>query len=318
MNSSASDKNYSMPIKDSPFRLENGEPYKRWRETKLDNYPADAKEITVSVNDPFRVTQDEVNEITALCAKTNMAIYTGADGYGDDKQALLQFGRCLGLNRIDGSLTTGADGVTELSVSGAGGKGDYIPYTNRSLGWHTDGCYLPGPRPVRGFVLHCVQAAAEGGESFLFDPEIAYIRLRDENPDFIAGLMLPDALTIPANIGPGGEQIRPETAGPVFSTGPETGALHMRYTARKRHVAWHPDSRISDALDFLDSLLDDGREPVFRLRLEPGWGIVCNNVLHGRTGFADESGPDQKRLLYRLYYNDRVAAPRTAKASNLQ
>jgi len=38
-------------------------------------------------------------------------------------------------------------------------------------------------------------------------------------------------------------------------------------------------------------------------RLESGWGLVSNNVLHTRTGFTDGTVP---RLLYRARYYDRV------------
>jgi hypothetical protein len=41
---------------------------------------------------------------------------------------------------------------------------------------------------VRGLILHCVQSAATGGENQLLDHEIAYILLRDENPDHIRAL----------------------------------------------------------------------------------------------------------------------------------
>ena len=54
-------------------------------------------------------------------------------------------------------------------------------------------------------MLHCVSPAADGGENGLLDPEIAYLRLRDENPEFIRALMAPDAMTIPANTEEGGE-----------------------------------------------------------------------------------------------------------------
>lgn len=297
---------------DSPFRLDDRESYRRWRAAKLENYPAGAAALMVGIGDPLRPTAAELNEITALVAKTNMAIYTANPGAGDEKSALLNFCGALGLHRITAPPTAAASddngGIAELSVSEGGVKGDYIPYTDRPLGWHTDGCYTAGADPIRGFVLHCVRAAARGGGSFLLDPEIAYIRLRDEDPDFIAGLMLADALTIPANIE-NGVEIRPRRTGPVFSTDPQTGALHMRYTARKRHVAWRRDARISGARDILDRLLDGGADHVFRLRLEPGWGLVCNNVLHGRTGFTDGTVAGQKRLLYRLYYNDRVSPP---------
>ena len=44
---------------------------------------------------------------------------------------------------------------------------------------------------------------------------------------------------------------------------------------------------------------------IFRLKLEPGMGLVCNNVLHDRTGFDDD--PEQPRLLYRARFLDRVS-----------
>jgi len=40
-------------------------------------------------------------------------------------------------------------------------------------------------------------------------------------------------------------------------------------------------------------------------RLESGWGLVSNNVLHTRTGFTDGDVP---RLLYRARYSDRIEA----------
>ena len=46
---------------------------------------------------------------------------------------------------------------------------------------------------------------------------------------------------------------------------------------------------------------------VLRVRLEPGMGLVCNNVLHGRAAFVDD--PAQPRLLYRARYLDRMRAP---------
>ena len=46
--------------------------------------------------------------------------------------------------------------------------------------------------------LHCISPARVGGENALMDPEIAYILLREENPDFIRALMHPQAMEIPA------------------------------------------------------------------------------------------------------------------------
>ena len=74
------------------------------------------------------------------------------------------------------------------------------------------------------------QTAAEGGDNELLDHEIAYIRIRDQNPEWIRALMAADAFTIPSNTE-GGEQIRPDHGGPVFSVSPADG----RCTCAIRH-----------------------------------------------------------------------------------
>ena len=49
--------------------------------------------------------------------------------------------------------------------------------------------------------------------------------------------MRPDAMTIPANVEESG-RARPDNPGPVFFVDPRSGALGMRFTARKRNVVW--------------------------------------------------------------------------------
>ena len=43
---------------------------------------------------------------------------------------------------------------------------------------------------------------------------------------------------------------------------------------------------------------------IFKVRLDAGQGIICNNVLHNRSGFTDDE--KQKRLIYRARYYDAV------------
>jgi hypothetical protein len=90
----------------------------------------------------------------------------------------------------------------------------------------------------------------------------------------------------------------------VFSVDQASGALHMRYTARTRSIVWKDDSPTRAAVAFLEQLLSGDSEHVFRLTLAPGMGLVCNNVLHDRSGFVDD--PQAPRLLYRARYLDRV------------
>ena len=106
---------------------------------------------------------------------------------GEDKAPVRQLGQQLGLERLDDNLCSDDDSITSLKVVGKSREGEYIPYTNKRLNWHTDGYYNRPDRQIRGVILHCVQPAAAGGESALMDHEIAYIQLRDENPDIYTG-----------------------------------------------------------------------------------------------------------------------------------
>ncbi len=288
----------------SPFLLENESAYQAWRNRKLENYPASAAQLIVEVGDPRKPTPVEYAAIMQICRKTNMAIYAGRTGADPDKDIPRRLGQHLGLARLDSNMLADEDGVTSLKVVESAPRQGYIPYTNRPIKWHTDGYYNRQERQIRGMILHCVQSAAQGGENALMDHEIAYLLMRDENPDLIRALMQPDAMTIPARIEEDGVA-RPDETGPVFSVHPESGDLHMRYTARTRSIAWKQDAATVAAVAFLENLLGSDLPYIYRARLEPGMGLICNNVLHDRAGFNDDES--HRRLLYRARYYDRIA-----------
>ncbi len=144
-------------------------------------------------------------------------------------------------------------------------------------------------------------------KTVLLDHEIAYLRLRDQNPDYIRALMQPDVMTIPARTD-GDTVARAENVGPVFSVDAATGDLHMRYTIRGRNVVWKDDPLTREALAALGDWLEGDSTYIFRGKLEPGMGLVSNNVLHDRSGFTDTQ--DHRRLLYRARYMDRTAGTR--------
>jgi len=152
-------------------------------------------------------------------------------------------------------------------------------------------------------ILHCVAPAREGGATALMDPDMAYIALREANPDGVRALMASDAMTIPERAGDG-SAARAAQPGPVFSVTHAGTVLHMRYTARTRSIEWKPDAATRAAAAFLEQLLASDAATLFRTRLEAGMGIVCNNVLHDRSGFVDD--PQCPRLLYRARYLDRI------------
>ncbi len=281
----------------------NESAYRRWREQKLLDYPTDIEQLVVEIRNPVQLSEVEREAMLLRLHKSNMVIFAGPGGDGPDKAISRQLGAQFGLLSLDKNTGADDDGVTSLEVSSDTWHKQYIPYTNRPIHWHTDGYYNELTRQVYGLQLHCVRAAAEGGENSLIDHEIAYILLRDRDPALIEALMREDAMMIPENRLD--DRIdRPDRSGPVFMAGPG-GALHMRYTARKRNVVWREDTLTQMAVNALDEILNADSSFIYRATLQPGQGLICNNVLHDRSGFSDDS--EAPRLLYRLRYFDRVA-----------
>jgi alpha-ketoglutarate-dependent taurine dioxygenase len=287
----------------SPFFPGNDIAFQRWRACKLGDYPRSAADLVVKIKDPGELDATEFRAIHARCCKANMAIYEVTSGELADKRQLRDLGRQFGLRNLDNNLRADEDSITTLRVVPAGERTHYIPYTNRPLNWHTDGYYNTPEEQVRGVVMHCVSMSAEGGDNLYLDHEIAWLLMRDENPDYIVALMQPDAMTIPANVENGAE-IRPAQSGPVFSIEPQSGALHMRYTARTRSIHWKQDKITRLATGFLTELLASDSAGIIRHRLHAGQGIICNNILHRREAFIDDAATGRERLLFRARYQN--------------
>ena len=290
----------------NPFDLTDVRSYQAWRESKLAAYPLSAKELLTPIENPLKLSSAEQRSILASCRKANMAFYEFSDPPGSIKEAIRTLGHQFGLDRLDNNLRADEDSITSLHIKADVQGNHYIPYTNRPLNWHTDGYYNRQDEQVRGIVMHCESEPATGGDNLFIDPEIAYILLRDENPEYIAALMQLEVMTIPPNIEEGVE-IRPRQTGPVFSVQPSTGALHMRYTARTRSIEWKDDRNTRRATGFLTELLNSDSACIVRHRLHAGQGIICNNVLHKREAFTDDLETGKQRLLYRARYHDRIA-----------
>ncbi len=293
----------------SPFDLDSDAAYRAWRSRKLAAAPVSAGELLVPVEDGFRLSEAELDAMHRALARANLAIYELAEARGADKLMIRQLGRQFGLERLDDNLCADEDSITSLTVVEQRSQGEYIPYTNKRLNWHTDGYYNRLERQIRGVILHCVQPAAQGGESAFLDHEMAYIELRDQDPALIRALMAPDAMTIPANVQ-NGWLLRPEQSGPVFSVD-AAGHLHMRYSARTRNVVWRDDVATRAAVEALLNLFRPDSPFILRHRLKSGQGVLTNNVLHCRTAFEDDAQRGQTRLLYRARYYDRVVDLRT-------
>lgn len=298
-----------MTINHSPFSLlpEAEASYQQWRAWKLSICPKTANELLIPVDNPFDLSDKEKTSIGNCFLRANMAIYS-INNRSDftDKKIVETLGQEFGLTRLDNNLGSDSDNITSLQVIEGGRKQGYIPYSNLKLSWHTDGYYNLPEEQIRGVILHCAQKAAEGGENALLDHELMYIHLRDQDPAYISALMKPKVLTIPPNIE-NGVEIRGSQSGPVFSVDKNAGALHMRYSARKRNIIWADDEITTRAVNAIDDFLASDTPWILRHTLEPGQGLICNNALHNRTSFKNDEANGYERLIYRGRYYDRLS-----------
>jgi hypothetical protein len=252
----------------SVFHPHNAAARERWRARKLAARPRDAAELVVQVRDPHALTRAEREALLARCVRANMAIYA-SERAAQGPAAALAIARQLGLASPQREARAESGGVA------------WIP-------WHTQGC--------RARLLHCLRAPQEGGELALMDPELACLMLHDEGRVFVEALMQPDAFVTRA-----GE------ASSVFAIARATGDLSMRFSARRGEVAWKRDAVVSEAAARLARLLERDASCVLRLRLEPGMGLVCNDVLQMRAMSA--GAPD---LALHATFDDRIGGTQVA------
>lgn len=297
------------------YLLKETQLYEVWREQKLNHYPKCANELIIELNNPIKITDNELKGLQANCAKANITLYRCINNDQNNKQLVITLAQQLGLQQLDANVCSDEDCISVIQDSGQdqninNSKTHYIPYTNKALNWHTDGYYNSNQQRINAFLMHCVRPAKSCGENNYLDPEIAYILLRDENPDYITALMHDDVMTIPTN-EIDRTNIRAEQTGPVFYIDKQTQNLGMRFTARKRNIVWKKDKMVQNALSFLHEILE-GNPFVFRYNLKAGEGVICNNVLHNRSAFVDHEDEQNKRMLYRARFYNRVASDQSS------
>jgi len=293
---------HTLKYKISPFNLENDHGYEVWRDNKLKNYPKNLGDLVIEINDPRTLTDNEHKALLQVCRKTNMVIYASKTGNDPSPKIPLCMGSQFGINDLDKNWLSDENGLTSLTVAKEGIRQQFIPYTNKEINWHTDGYYNTKQKQINALLLHVVEKAAQGGENSLMDPEIAYIQLREKNPEYIRALMGKDVMTIPPRIDEG-KIARKEESGPVFSLN-QKGELHMRYTIRVNNVIWSEDPLTQEALEYLNLILNSHSPYIFHGLLEPGMGLVSNNVLHTRESFIDDE--THQRHIYRARYYSRL------------
>ncbi len=293
--------------------LNDQDAYAKWRSAKLAATENIAKLPPVAVADLSNPSESERKELTRRCDITNFAYYAATDSVDDPENSAKtgfsdvgRFAAAFALSLRETHRSAEESGMVALQVSDSGTKRGYIPYSTHALKWHTDGYYNAPDKRISAFVLHCIRPAQSGGINQLLDPEILYIRLRDDSPEHIRALMHPAAMVIPENRESDGS-LRPASVGPVFYGDAATGRLQMRYTARTRSIEWRSDSATRNAEACLRAHLEQGDPLMQQVRLAPGQGVLNNNVLHNRTSFQDGQDKDDSRLMIRVRFHRRVA-----------
>ena len=203
-----------------PFSLEHDVAYAVWRREKLNCLAGHDKLSFIAVHDITSVTREEHEAICRQVRQRNFAPFRTqlVEAAVDDHcQKLCEFASNFGLHELEAQRSANGTGVVALEVARTELQSGYIPYTDRKLGWHTDGYYNYSPphRVIQGMLLFCIRAAKSGGANQFLDHDVAYIKLRDLDPRYVKALMHPTAMTIPENREPDGT-IRPANTGPVF------------------------------------------------------------------------------------------------------
>jgi alpha-ketoglutarate-dependent taurine dioxygenase len=296
-------------IEKSPFYLENEFEYQSWRKEKLERSDCtDPYKIIKASTDPLNVVnvKSYLSDISKQISAHNFFVFElDADSDQQNREGFLGLSHQLGLIHLDVNHGAEADGITLLkAVDSSDSRSRYIPYTNRALNWHTDGYYNPSNSSIGAFSLFCVNAAKKGGSNFLLDHEKLYIQIRDKAPEMLEALMQPDIMVIPANIRDN-KVIRPAESGPVFSLNPQNGKLSMRFSARPHNIGWKSDAVSERAINLVRELLIDNKYAV-EFQLKAGQGLICNNILHGRSAFVDGVSEQTSRLYYRARFLDSV------------
>jgi alpha-ketoglutarate-dependent taurine dioxygenase len=275
---------------------------------KLDQFRKSAAGSVVELDSPGCLTHSEQRELLRALNEFNFVIYQVRPGYMD-KTGLKALGKQLGIDRTDHNFCADGNDISSLQVCEQGTRTGYIPYSDRPLGWHTDGYYYGSQsgRAIRSFILHCVTPAPTGGKNSLLDPDIVVLLLSQIDASLPGILSSPSTFAIPRDANqPANTQS--ERTGPVFSIDPISAKLHMRYTARRHNIRWNPDPNIMEAVRCLKEVIENAAAYTVTHKLESGQGIICNNVLHRRTGFLNGSSISAQRLMYRARYYDRVPA----------
>ena len=231
-------------------------------------------------------------DIKEIIYKYNSCIYSSKVALKNNTN-LLKFAESVGMKTYDCNNIESNEISTITPLQN--NKINYIPYTDKSLNWHTDGYY--DRKSIFSWLLHCVNPATQGGENYLLDHELALREYVLRNDD-VNNLMAEDALTIPESKNTS----RSEISTYIFSFKNQYKKLHMRFSMRKDNIGTSP--KASSSIRKLREIIEnDCAKYSLTYKLQKNEGIVTNNILHGREAFKDDK---VKRKLLRIRSYERL------------
>ena len=264
----------------------------RWAEEKEKNIPQNTDGISVNIHDINNVKISEIAKIKETINKYNSCIYSSKVALKTNTN-LLKFAESVGMRTYDCNNIESNEISTITPLQN--NKINYIPYTDKSLNWHTDGYY--DKKSIFSWLLHCVNPATQGGENYFLDHELALREYILRNDD-VNNLMAEDALTIPESK----ETSRSEISTYVFSFKNQYKKLHMRFSMRKDNIGTSP--KANSAITKLREIIEnDCAKYSLTYKLQKNEGIITNNILHGREAFKDDK---VKRKLLRIRSYERL------------
>ena len=264
----------------------------RWAEEKEKNIPQNTDGIRVNIHDINNVKISEIAEIKETINKYNSCIYSSKIALKSNTN-LLKFVELVGMRTYDCNNIESNEISTITPLQN--NKINYIPYTDKSLNWHTDGYY--DKKSIFSWLLHCVNPATQGGENYFLDHELALREYILRNDD-VNNLMAEDALTIPESK----DTSRSEISTYVFSFKNQYKKLHMRFSMRKDNIGTSPKAS-SAIIDLKEIIENDCAKYSLTYKLQKNEGIITNNILHGRKAFKDDK---VKRKLLRIRSYERL------------
>ena len=263
-----------------------------WAEEKEKNIPQNTDEIIVNIHDINDVKISEIAKIKETINKYNSCIYSSKVALKTNTN-LLKFVESVGMRTYDCNNIESNEISTITPLQN--NKINYIPHTDKSLNWHTDGYY--DKKSIFSWLLHCVNPATQGGENYFLDHELALREYILRNDD-VNNLMAEDALTIPESK----DTSRSEISTYVFSFKNQYKKLHMRFSMRKDNIG--TSRKANSAMTKLREIIEnDCAKYSLTYKLQKNEGIITNNILHGREAFKDDK---VKRKLLRIRSYERL------------